>query len=442
MTFDVFRFTVPDGWKKEAQNGVVRYSRSGGGTYCSVGFYASMRGTGQLEADFKADWQTLVARPLSPDGAPETDKGPSLNGWTSRVGAATFAYQGGTSLAILTTFSGFGAAASVLTLTNDKTCVDDADRLFASLTLSKPATPPGPAASTPVKADASVAPASAAPLKSAYTFNTTNFDDGWVAVEQADWVLVRKGNVTLRLHYPNAVTNKYYSDSSEEVRVAWNTLVAPRYDNVQGFRADYNSMTYERPFLAAASARSRDTGIQGYVALFQQSKSGWIEVVTPDKATFVKTFGVDIDRMNDLVGSEPWQALRALGGYNRFAVAPADLTGKWTSDFSGMLQWVNAYTGLNAGATAHSSNESFDFQSGGRYSWALAVASGPVGTMSFQNAKSTGKLSMTGNWTINFSEIERKPRVYSVYFSAVKGGRVLWLKDTSYGDFKAFVRVK
>ena len=58
---------------------------------------------------------------------------------------------------------------------------------------------------------------------------------------------------------------------------------------------------------------------------------------------------------------------------------------------------------------------------------------GFVGNIKFQNAKSAGKFSMTGNWQVNFSDIEGKPRSYPVYFTCIKGARVLWIDGTGFG---------
>ncbi len=50
--------------------------------------------------------------------------------------------------------------------------------------------------------------------------------------------------------------------------------------------------------------------------------------------------------------------------YNKFAVAASDLSGKWTSDFSGTIQYVNANTGFDAGMDTHASKENFQFGPG------------------------------------------------------------------------------
>ena len=89
--------------------------------------------------------------------------------------------------------------------------------------------------------------------------------------------------------------------------------------------------------------------------------------------------------------------MAGMSNYNKFAVAASDLKGKWSSNFTGMTQYVNAVTGADAGANTHASNENFEFTTGDSYKWDLGVASGFVGNIKFQSAKSPGKFSMIGN---------------------------------------------
>ncbi|MGZ5219853.1 MAG: hypothetical protein ACXWC7_07235, partial [Chitinophagaceae bacterium] len=128
-----------------------------------------------------------------------------------------------------------------------------------------------------------------------------------------------------------------------------------------------------------------------------------------------------------------WEKMAGMANYNKFAVAPSDLTGKWTSNFTGMTQYVNAYTGASAGANTHASNENFEFGAGNTYKWDLGVASGFVGNIKFQSAKSTGKFTVINNWELRLSDIEGKPKTYNVQFVCIKGARVLWIGETGFG---------
>ncbi|CAN5393642.1 hypothetical protein BH10ACI3_BH10ACI3_17540 [soil metagenome] len=61
------------------------------------------------------------------------------------------------------------------------------------------------------------------------------------------------------------------------------------------------------------------------------------------------------------------------------------------------------------------------------------VASGYVGTIKFQSVRSSGKFTAPNNWQVSLSDIQGKPRTFNAYFSAVKGGRMLWLDGKAYG---------
>ncbi len=80
----------------------------------------------------------------------------------------------------------------------------------------------------------------------------------------------------------------------------------------------------------------------------------------------------------------------------------------------------------------HASSESFQFFSNGKYEWNLGVASGQVGSIRFQSAKSAGTATVPDNWHIRFSSIENKPRTYEAMFSCIKGLRILWLDGKAY----------
>ena len=82
----------------------------------------------------------------------------------------------------------------------------------------------------------------------------------------------------------------------------------------------------------------------------------------------------------------------------------------------------------------HASAENYQFASGNTYKWDLGVASGPVGSIKFQSVKSSGKVTMNGNWKVNFSDIEGKPRSYDVYFSCIKGLRILWINNKPFAN--------
>lgn len=269
-------------------------------------------------------------------------------------------------------------------------------------------------------------------VSNGFAFTTTNFDDGWTSTVQEDWVLTTKGNIKVLLHYPTSKIDVSSMDYETISNNAWNTLVAPRYSDLENYFNFRGSADYERPHFISGDVTDKTSGKKVHVALFEKGKSGWIEVISPDKTSFVQTFGLDINKVDYYVDSKIWEPVQKLANCNKFAVSAADLKGKWTNNFTGMTQYVNIYTGANAGANTHASNEVFEFGPGSTYKWELKVASGFVGNIKFQGVKSNGKFSVTNNWQVYFSEIERKARTYNAYFSCIKGARILWLEDAGY----------
>jgi len=137
-----------------------------------------------------------------------------------------------------------------------------------------------------------------------------------------------------------------------------------------------------------------------HVVLFKMNYSGgngrYLEFITSTKSAFEQEFGAYHQTTSG------WEQMEKMANYNKFAVAASDLSGKWTSNFSGLTQYVNANTGASAGADTHASNESFEFAAGNSYKWSIGVASGFVGNIKFQSAKSSGKFSVPNNWQLSF----------------------------------------
>jgi hypothetical protein len=247
-----------------------------------------------------------------------------------------------------------------------------------------------------------------------------------------DWVQVVKGNITVLLHYPNPAAGTPSYDNIAVTSNAWNILVAGRYSDLQNFSVFHGAVEYEPGYFGTGDVTDIASGKRVFVALFRKGDSGWIEIISPDRNAFAQMFGIDLNKSDYYNGSSTWDPLSKLSWYNRFAVGPSDLTGKWTNNFSGMQQYVNAYTGANAGMDTYSSSQIFEFDAGGNYKWEISVASGFVGNIKFQNVKSAGKATLPNNWQIYFTDIEGKPKTYNAYFSCIKGARILWLQDSSY----------
>jgi hypothetical protein len=297
-----------------------------------------------------------------------------------------------------------------------------------SVELEKPAV--GSSMSTSQTQSAAQPKETAPAAKGSFSFTTTNFDDGWISTASADWVAVAKGSTRVLIHYPNKQADQYNSVLKDGLQTAWNILVAPRYRNILNFQLKPISGWQSIEF-AEADAVESVTGNPVHVVLFKYAYSNgsgkYMEFITRDKYAFEQEFGAYHET------SSGWDKMEKMAYYNKFAIAASDLKGKWTNDFSGALQYVNAYTGADAGMATHASSEQFEFGPGNTYKWDLGVASGEVGNIKFQSVKSSGSFSLPSNWQVTFSDIEGKPRTCNASFSCVKGSRILWLDATGYG---------
>lgn len=292
-------------------------------------------------------------------------------------------------------------------------------------TVSELPPPPQPEQQTPNQPQDNPAPG----ISTGFKFNTTNFDDGWTATEQSDWVEVTKGTIKVLLHYPKEGT-VFPADPEPLTNAAWNILVAPRYSNLKNYRTAYIS-TYNRPYLGMGYATENSTGREVFVLLFRQG-GGWIEFVTPDKNSFIQQYKFDPETVKWDTESELMNPLANMKVYNKFAVAASDFTGKWTSDFSGIQQLYNVYTGNYAGMHINQSNEEFVFGAGGAYNWKLLVVNGMAGNANFNQVKSSGTLSVPNNWQVHFTKIESGPKTFNAFWSCIKGARILNLLDAQY----------
>lgn len=265
-----------------------------------------------------------------------------------------------------------------------------------------------------------------------FHFTTSNFDNGWTSTVQEDWVQVTKGDNTVLIHYPNKKADEYNSVLMDGLKTAWNILVAPRYSSASSLQfkpvSSWQSIEFAEDDLVEKSS-----GKTVHVVFFKKNFSGgegkYMEFIAPDKATFEKEFGIYSTESYAPI----WDKMAGMAGYNKFAVAPSDLKGKWTSNFSGIQQYVNAYTGASAGMDTHSSAQVYIFGDGSTFKWNLSVASGFVGSIKFQNVKSEGTFSLPSNCQIHFSDLEGKPKTYGAFFSCIKGARILWIDGTAFG---------
>lgn len=418
-TFDLFAYTPPTGWKKEVTENIISYTyiNNKNESWCRISIVKSTISKGSIEADFDSEWQDLIVKNYNPAEAPVLNEVHETDGWNIKEGVVKFKFNNADAQAMLTTISGFDRCASIIVTINSQEYLEEIDAFLTSVAFKKMET-----ASQPALAGNNTA-------WNGFTFTTTNFDDGWTSTVQEDWVQVSKANIKVLIHYPNKKADTYNSVLLEGLQNAWNILVAPKYNRISNL--EFKPVSGWQPMeFAEADAVERATSQTVHVVLFKMNYSNgsgkYMEFITPDKSLFENEFGAYHQ------SSSGWEKMENMAYYNKFGVTASDLTGKWTNDFSGAIQYVNAYTGFDAGMDTHASNENFHFGPGNTYQWDLGVASGAVGNIKFQSAKSSGDFSMVSNWQIKLSDIEGKPRIYDTYFSCIKGLRILWLDSKPY----------
>jgi hypothetical protein len=428
QTYDLVSYTAPKGYKKEVNKSMTFYTVSDAEkkTWCRISIVKSTISKGSIDADFESEWQELAVRNYDPS-APVPGEVAEAEGWKIKSGLGKFVFDKKDAVVMVTTFSGYNRCISIVAVTNSNAYMKDIDNLLGSLDLKKPKE--NSDKKLPTKESVTDMPVSKSNNKSAYTFTTTNFDDGWTGIAREDWVEVTKGNIRVLIHYPNKAADAYNSVIMDGLKNAWNILVAPKYSSMAGFEAKPVS-SYQPIEFAEADVTERSTGKTLHVVLFKMNYTNgngrYLEFITPNKNVFEQEFGAYHET------SYGWEKMEKMANYNKFAVAAADLPGKWSSDFSGAIQYVNAVTGFDAGMDTHASNESYVLAKNKTYSWDLGVATGPVGRVKFQSLKAKGSYEMDGNWKIHFSDIEGKQRHYDIYFSCIKGLRILWIDNKPY----------
>jgi hypothetical protein len=430
QSFDITLYAAPKGWQKQSSETAVQFSKEDAktGTYCMITLMRSVPGSNDSKANFDAAWETVVKEMIAVSTPPEMQDVIRENGWEAQSGYAPFETDGNKGIALLVTSTGFEKMVNILVLTNTDVYEKEMTAFLESIDFKKQ----NPAANKPETRPEKPVQTTSLAKKDGFTFTTSNFDDGWTSTVQEDWVEVTKGNSKVLVHYPRNETT-FPSDPDPLIRTVWDILVANRYSTLRNFKTTYIS-SYNRPYLGMGYATSNETGKEMYVVLYRQGETGWIEFIEADNNFDPET--IQWNSETDLL-----KPLEKMVFYNKFAVAATDFKGTWTSDFTGIQHLYNVYTGNSAGMNIHQSNQTFQFGAGNTYNWSLVAVNGTVGNTKFVSVKSSGKFTVLNNWQISFSDIEKKPKKYDVYFKCIKGARVLMMNDATYpgsGIFTAY----
>jgi hypothetical protein len=396
--------------------------------------------------NFNNTWNILVQGSVTVTEEPTMAAPAKDKDWDIISGSAPFTYSGSKGIVLQLTATGYGKVVSVVTMINGEEFKDVWMQFLGSLELAAPPSNQVGNTNTTPPADA------AQPVGNGrFQFTTTNFDDGWTSVVKSDWVEVTRGTIKVLLHYPNAdIQTKglpQYSKGSPEYSIssAWNVLVAPRYSNLKGYKQSY-TVGYLSQYFATATLTDNATGRSVYVLLFS-ANNGWIECIAADKNAFMQEFKFDPETIGSYSSSDLSAQVSKMAGYNHFSLGAADLdnSGKWSNNFANNTSYVNTYTGSYAGMNTYTSSEVFQFGKNNTYIWNLSSANSFGGATNVIQSSGKGSFKLVNNGQLQFSDMGGKPGTYDAYFSAIKNGRILWLRNAAYpgsGNFTAYAPVK
>ena len=420
LTVDLARYTVPDGWTREEKPRTsVMHAQvdEKNRRFCQLYVWLSMGSDGTVDGDFAKEWDGLIVRNYGAT-APQVREGHRVEGWQVKAASGVANTQRGKVSVYLQTYSNGAKRMTFSATTNEPGYYQPViDKFLSSISLTN---------------------VPAAPVIS--SGKTTNFDDGWVATEQADWVRAGKDGLVVLIHY-RLPDLRPFNNLDEATAFAWNQMVVPRYRSLsnvwirRSFWSDGDA--FHGKYFAQADARDRD-GKPVFVAFFKDGTYGkWIEVIAPDKATFQSR----VTAVQQLDGTN-WTPLVNLGGLNKFAVAAGDLVGNWESASGAAVQYYEVYTGNNAGMAYASSTMSFAFRPDGTYN---SVYKGAQNLQDGRGTRFHGE-TFTGRFSVNNWEMTLTNRFkgathkFAVQFEAVKGGRILHVYRGNIEDFHLFKR--
>ena len=266
---------------------------------------------------------------------------------------------------------------------------------------------------------------------SGISISTTNFDDGWMATPQADWVQLTKNNIAVYLHFALTLPDELVSGDGDPIlNYFWNLLIVPRYTITQVLKMPFDPYAYKRTSFMEATATDNNTGQQVFLAfriMIDNGIASCIEIKTTTKNEYVLEF----PNLNKVA---------AMSGYNRFAISSTDIPGKWVESKGGFAQYYNVYNGNYAGMNAVSIQSQLTIGTDGQLLLEHKGAGGMVGNQQFFSEKYNGPYTLT-NWDISFTDQSGKQTSYHAFYQAVKNGRILYLQNKQYsGQEYSFVK--
>lgn len=261
---------------------------------------------------------------------------------------------------------------------------------------------------------------------SGISISTTNFDDGWSATPQQDWVQVTRNGINVYLHYAIPLPDDLRSsDENSILTYFWQLLVAPRYVFTTVDKKLSASYEYFKKYYAEGQGTINGQPVfVGFRILIDNGIARCIEIAAPGQQEYQSAFP-DLDK------------IAAMSNYNRFAIAATDITGTWKESKGGFGQYYNVYTGAYAGMNAVSIASEFKIGTDGNCVMTHKGASGMVGSQQFFEEVHKGAYNMN-NWEFSFTDQNGKEFPFHAFYQAVKNGRILYLQNKIYSGQEYF----
>jgi hypothetical protein len=430
QTFDIITYTPPKGWKKQTTESAVQFTKqdAANGAYCIITLMKSLASGGNSKENFDAAWETVVKEMVKVSTAPEMQPVVTEDGWEAQSGYAPFEADSAKGVVILVTSSGYEKMVNILVMTNTDVYEKEMTAFLESVSFKKPTVKLNQTKGNETKTtnNKEIIPAAE---KDGFTFSTTNFDDGWKSEIQNDWVLVSKGDIKVYLWYALPYNATDFSGTGLVARdYYWDNYVT-KYFNVQTKQYNDNGefIGSFKPDYVEGWATDKQTGEKRFIGmrLSIAPNTAYLTIAsTKDEASLRQQFPNANDKYTSDLGKMDY--------YNRFAVSENDITGTWQDGNTSTMQWYYAHPGgyeSYAGMTVAASSATFNFNTDGNYTSIHNGATGAVGAMSTFQQNYKGKYTVS-NWIVTATNRwDGKTDKFEAWFVAVRGGRILRLKD-------------
>jgi len=148
-TYDLVRYTPPApwkqaAWKQDTVDNTLSYTSTDDSntSYCQIFIFRSAASKGDSATDFDSEWNRLVVGSYKVTDAAQLTDPAQQDGWQVRAGVASFAYGGGTSIAMLTNISGYGRSVSIVAVTSSADYLPAIQTFLGSVEMIKPGDAP------------------------------------------------------------------------------------------------------------------------------------------------------------------------------------------------------------------------------------------------------------------------------------------------------------